>query len=91
MTQPKSIYYVVTNGLPDRNSGVLEFTSPTQLGDYIFDILDEMSFEPECADQVDATEIYRDPVGFGIYQGGYALEFHALSATEAHAMMADDR
>jgi len=90
MTQPKSIYYVATNGLPDRNSGVLEFTSPGQLGDYIFDILDEMNFEPECADQVDVTEIYRDPVGFGIYQGGYALEFHALSAAEARAMRTDD-
>jgi len=90
VTQNKAIYYVATNGLPDRDSGVLEFTSPGQLGDYIYDVLDEMSFPETCADQVDVTEIYRDPVGFGIYHGGYALEFHALSAAEARAMRTDD-
>jgi len=96
MANPASIYYAVTTGLrgcymPDQHHGALEFTSSTELGDYIFDVLDEMSFPAACADQVDVTEIYRDPVGFGIFHGGYALEFHALSEAEARAMMEDDR
>jgi len=95
VTQHKSIYYAVTTGLrgcytPDQHHGAVSFESSTELGDYIYDALEDLGFAPECADQVDVTEIYRWPIGFGIYHGGYAIEFHALSATEAHAMMADD-
>jgi len=95
VTQHKSIYYAVTTGLrgcymPDGHRGAVSFASAKELGDYIYDVLDEMSFPETCADQVDVTEIYRWPVGFGIYHGGYGLEFHVLSAAEAHAMMAED-
>jgi len=96
MTNPASIYYAVTTGRegrcrPDRHHGVVAFAAPTELGDYIFYILDKMGFAPECADQVDVAEMYRFPESFAIFQGERALEFHMMSEAKALKMLEDDR
>jgi len=108
MAKSKSIYYAVTTGRegrcrPDRHHGVVAFASPTELGDYIFYILDKMGFAPECADQVDFAEMCRYPESFAIFQaatrvskcragsGDCVLEFHMMSEAKALKMLEDDR
>jgi len=92
---PASIYYVVTAGRrgcypADQQTGALEFRSPVQLSDYVYDALDEMDFPSDRARQVDTADIFLAPTSFNIVHEGHVLTFHMLSEAEVRAMLLED-